>query len=226
MKKTNNSMDRYERKWVFDNIDYNQLSILLYRSKLFFSTQFQDREVNSIYFDDQNYSAIKQNVEGVSSKKKYRLRWYGNLNKITNSVFEVKKKNGFVVKKENFFLKKLNNLNLLNYDHLNKIEKFINDNFKFKNKLSPVLTTHYLRSYFISSNELVRATIDINLKSLPLYRNSNISIIKEFKEIILEIKYDTNLDIYVRNNLKQISSRLSKNSKFVNSATINAFSYM
>ena len=123
-------------------------------------------------------------------------------------------------------MKKLNNLNLLNYDHLNKIEKFINDNFKFKNKLSPVLTTHYLRSYFISSNDLVRATIDINLKSLPLYRNSNISIIKEFKEIILEIKYDTNLDIYVRNNLKQISSRLSKNSKFVNSATINAFSYM
>ena len=69
-------------------------------------------------------------------------------------------------------------------------------------------------------------TIDINLKSLPLYRNLNNSIIKEFKEIILEIKYDTNLDIYVRNNLKQISSRLSKNSKFVNSATINAFSYM
>ena len=32
-----------------------------------------------------------------------------------------------------------------------------------KNKLSPVLTTHYLRSYFISSNDLVRATIDINL---------------------------------------------------------------
>ena len=100
MKKTNNSMERYERKWVFDNIDYNQLSILLYRSKLFFSTQFQDREVNSIYFDDQNYSAIKQNIEGVSSKKKYRLRWYGNLNNITNSVFEVKKKKGFVVKKE------------------------------------------------------------------------------------------------------------------------------
>ena len=99
MKKTNNSMERYERKWVFDNIDYNQLSILLYRSKLFFSTQYQDREVNSIYFDDQNYSAIKQNIESVSSKKKYRLRWYGNLNNITNSVFEVKKKNGFVVKK-------------------------------------------------------------------------------------------------------------------------------
>ena len=91
MKKTNNSMERYERKWVFDNIDYNQLSILLYRSKFFFSTQFQDREVNSIYFDDQNYSAIKQSVEGVSSKKKYRLRWYGNLNKITNLIFVINK---------------------------------------------------------------------------------------------------------------------------------------
>ena len=107
MKKTNNSMERYERKWVFDNIDYNQLSILLYRSKLFFSTQFQDREVNSIYFDDQNYSAIKQNIEGVSSKKKYRLRWYGNLNKITNSVFEVKKKKRLCCKKRTFFFEKI-----------------------------------------------------------------------------------------------------------------------
>ena len=70
MEKIKKSIERYERKWVFDNIDYNQLIILLHRSKLFFSTQFQDREVNSIYFDDQNYSAIKQNVEGISSKKK------------------------------------------------------------------------------------------------------------------------------------------------------------
>ena len=70
MEKIKKSIERYERKWVFDNIDYNQLIILLHRSKLFFLTQFKDREVNSIYFDDQNYSAIKQNVEGISSKKK------------------------------------------------------------------------------------------------------------------------------------------------------------
>ena len=34
----------------------------------------------------------------------------------------------------------------------------------------------------------------------------------------LELKYPTSLDKYVRQNLKDISLRLTKNSKFVNSA--------
>jgi len=35
---------------------------------------------------------------------------------------------------------------------------------------------------------------------------------------VLEVKYPTNLDKYVRSNLKEITLRLSKNSKFINSA--------
>ena len=44
----------------------------------FFKEQYQNRKVNSIYFDDLNYSSIKQNLDGVSDKKKYRIRWYGD----------------------------------------------------------------------------------------------------------------------------------------------------
>ena len=35
---------------------------------------------------------------------------------------------------------------------------------------------------------------------------------------ILEIKYPTNTDNYVRDNLREMTLRLSKNSKFINSA--------
>ena len=77
-----------------------------------------------------------------------------------------------------------------------------------------------MRSYFISANKLVRSTVDRNLKSLSLYNNRNLNIIKEYKDIILEFKYDLNLDDYVRSNLGNISARISKNSKFVNAATI------
>ena len=221
MKTINNKLKRFERKWVFNNvIDLNQIFILLHRSKFFFNNQFSDRQVNSIYFDDQHYSSIRQNIDGISKKKKYRLRWYGSQNNITKPVFEKKKKNGFVVNKENFPLKKLNNLNLQNFDDLKKIEIFINNKFNFRNKVLPILSTHYLRSYFVSSNNLIRATVDRNLKSFSLYQKKNFNIIKEFRDIILEIKYDTNLDDYVRENLKNISFRLSKNSKFANSATL------
>ena len=220
MNKNNNLLKRYERKWVFDSIDHNQLFILLNRSNFSFINQFSDRQVNSIYFDDENHTSIKQNIDGISEKKKYRLRWYGDFKIITNPTFEIKSKKGFEVSKKNFDLPKMSNLNLFDYNDIEKIELLINGNFNFKNKLFPILTTHYLRSYFISSNKLVRSTVDRNLKSLLLYKNRNLNIIKEYQDIILEFKYDLNLDEYVRNNLGNISSRFSKNSKFVNAATI------
>ena len=68
------------------------------------------------------------------------------------------------------------NYNLFDYNHIEKIELLINDKFNFKNKLFAILTTHYLRSYFISSNNLVRSTVDRNLKSLLLYNNRNLNI--------------------------------------------------
>ena len=220
MIKNNNIIKRYERKWVFDSIDHNQLFILLNRSNFLFMNQFADRQVNSIYFDDENYSSIIQNIDGISEKKKYRLRWYGDFKIIANPTLEIKSKKGFEVYKKNFDFPKIANFNLLNYNDIEKIEFLINANFSFKNKLIPILTTHYLRSYFISSNKLIRSTVDRNLKSLLLYKNRNLNIIKEYKDIILEFKYDLDLDEYVRNNLGHISSRFSKNSKFINAATI------
>jgi len=224
MAKNDSLLKRFERKWVFDSIDHNQLFILLNRSNFLFTNQYTDRQVNSIYFDDEHYTSVIQNINGISEKKKYRLRWYGDFANIINPTFEIKSKKGFEVSKQNFDLPKTFNYNLLNYNDLEKIELFINNNFNFKNKLYPILTTHYLRSYFISSNKLVRSTVDRNLKSLLLYNNRNLNIIKKYNDIILEIKYDLNLDEYVRSNLGNISSRFSKNSKFVNAATITPHS--
>ena len=216
----NNLLKRFERKWVFDSIDHNQLFILLNRSSFSFSNQFSDRQVNSIYFDDENHTSIIQNIDGISEEEKYRLRWYGDFRNIINPTFEIKNKKGFEVSKKNFELPEMLNYNLLDYNHIEKIELLINDKFNFKNKLFAILTTHYLRSYFISSNNLVRSTVDRNLKSLLLYNNRNLNIIKAYKFIILEFKYDLNLDEHVRKNIGNISSRFSKNSKFINAATI------
>ena len=104
MNENNDLLKRYERKWVFNTIDHNQLFILLNRSNFFFSNQFTDRQVNSIYFDDEHYTSIKQNIEGISEKKKYRLRWYGDFRNIKNPTFEIKAKKGFEVIKKNFVL--------------------------------------------------------------------------------------------------------------------------
>lgn len=211
-----NKIKRFERKWIFKSNNFIALINALLRSNLFFRYQYPSRNVNSIYFDTSNYTSIRQNLDGVSNKKKIRIRWYGKSDIITNPVVEIKSKKGFETKKVSFRIKELENIKINN---LVKIKEQLNTKLKSKKIINPVLSTHYKREYFISLNGKIRATIDYNLKSIFLNNFSQIDIIKNFKNIcILELKYSTSLDKYVRDNLKDTTLRLSKNSKFVNSA--------
>ena len=90
-----NIIKRYERKWIFKNNNSLALINSLIRSSLFFRFQYPSRKVNSIYFDTSDYISIRQNLDGVSNKKKIRIRWYGNQNIITKPVIEIKRKKEF-----------------------------------------------------------------------------------------------------------------------------------
>ena len=158
-------------------------------------------------------------MDGVSNKKKIRVRWYGEGNKLIKPLLEVKSKKGSETKKENYKINELNDLKFPNFKNLEIIKNVINNKIKTKKIIYPVLTTHYDRQYFISSNGKIRATVDYNLKSIFLKNQSQLEIKKNFSfACILEFKYATKSDKYVRQNLKEITLRLSKNSKFVNSA--------
>jgi len=211
-----NKIKRFERKWIFNSSNYLILINAVIRSNLFFRNQYPQRKVNSIYFDTNNYTSILQNLDGISGKKKIRIRWYGNEKIMTDPVIEIKSKNGFETKKEIIEIKELNNIQPYDLDIIN--EK-LNAKLNLKKLVLPILTTNYDRQYFVSCDGRIRATVDYNLKSNFLKNLSQINIIKNFKKIsILELKYPTSLDKYVRQNLKDISLRLTKNSKFVNSA--------
>ena len=103
-------INRFERKWVYRSSDHLTLVNALIRSNLFFNKQHPNRRVNSIYFDDANYSSIIENLDGVSKKKKIRIRWYGEEDKLINPILEIKSKKGFEVKKESYEINELNGL--------------------------------------------------------------------------------------------------------------------
>ena len=213
------NIKRFERKWIFKNDDFLQIINSLLRSKLFFKTHYPLRKVNSIYFDTLNYISIRQNLDGISDKKKIRLRWYGDLNILNNPEIEIKIKKGFETTKQNIKANELNKIYFKNYNNLEFIKNYINKKLKTKKNIYPILTTNYDREYFISSNSMIRATVDYNLKSIFLKNLSQLDIIKNFKNTcILELKYPIKLDKFVRIHLEDITLRLSKNSKFVNSA--------
>jgi SPX domain protein involved in polyphosphate accumulation len=209
---------RFERKWIYNSNNILSLINSLVRSKLFFRHHFPKRKVNSIYFDDSSYTSVVQNLDGINNKTKLRLRWYGKKSKILDPKFEFKKKIGFIANKKLIKADEFNNLDFPKVSNLKKIQNIVNDKNLSKKKIYPIISTHYEREYLISSDNMIRATVDFNLESIHLKNFSQIKLNKIFSNItILEIKYPVYLDNLLRKKLDNITLRLSKNSKYVNS---------
>ena len=217
MRSSDSNNYRFERKWIF-NTNYLDLLSKSYKSNFNFKIQHPKRTVNSLYFDDYNQTSVKQNLDGITDKSKIRLRWYGkNSFLITNAKLELKIKKNFLNYKVIYPMKDLKNKNIKNKKDVEFITKKINQTVK-KKMLIPTVTTHYDRFYLISLNNKIRATIDYNLKGTNFNCYFQNPIFKVSGDVIVEFKYKKEYDNYVRSNLKKISSRFSKNSKYVNFA--------
>ena len=211
---------RYEKKWVFNKIDKETLFSNLITSKLIFIEQFKERTVNSIYFDTLNFKSAIDNLSGVSDREKFRVRWYGeDLDLFKQPILENKIKKNFQGQKIYFKLDEFNNKRL-NQNNLLNLTKKINDLIPNKN-LYPVTMTNYKRIYLISSNNEIRATLDYDLKYKKLSHYIENFFLK-VEDVILELKYATNIDSYLRNQISGIT-RISKNSKYINSLMNNNF---
>jgi len=206
---------RFEKKWIYKNKHFDQLFNKLSRSNLRFKSHHQSRIVNSIYFDDLNLSNVKDNLEGEKKRIKYRVRWYGSENNINNAFFETKYKEAFKTFKSKKKLKLEKTLKTNDFKNLDILKEKINFKGFNKNILNPKIHISYKRTYLVSSNNLIRATIDENIKykKLNMY---NENFYRKFNNIILEMKYDISLDQYFRSMINEVSSRYSKNSKYVN----------
>ncbi len=202
---------RIERKFTigFTNNDFFEKILKLNC----FHNPYKNRTVNSIYFDTNDYSFLRANIDGIGFRKKIRVRWYNN--DLNNFFFEEKSKKNFLVSKKvekiNFLFNKKSFQESLDKYLISEINNnFIDSNYKI------VLKTNYERSYWLSNDKKIRATIDTNLKTSPGYdlgRNINLS------DSILEFKYLPKYENYFRNFFKEIKSglRAVKYSKYVRS---------
>ena len=207
---------RYERKFILPkNYSVDSIESVLIKSRFSFTKQHEDRYVNSIYFDNKYLDSVKENLDGVVSKKKIRLRWYGSHNLIQNPRLEVKLKMGYLNTKKIFELK---NFKIkFSENNLNNIHSILLKKYNFLNNYKIVTSTHYVRKYFISIINNIRATIDTDIFYKKLRQLNNFNLNNKDSRPILELKYKTADDDYVRTNLKNLTLRFSKNSKYINS---------
>tara|TARA_B100001093_G_scaffold258436_1_gene247134 strand:- start:762 stop:1412 length:651 start_codon:yes stop_codon:yes gene_type:complete len=201
---------RVEKKFVFGKFKEDYLEKVLLLNG--FSKTYSPRNISSIYLDTLNFDFAKDNINGVSKRKKIRFRWYNN--DFDNIYLEEKNKQNFFVKKN---INKISNLvsQNINIDDLKnfffrKNKDFNTFNYKF------VLKTNYFRSYWISNDKKIRATIDSNLKVSPI---DNLSRKLDLNETILEFKFSPSEEKSFRNFIfkNNFNFRTNKYSKYLQS---------
>lgn len=201
---------RVEKKFVFGKFKEDYLEKVLLLNG--FSKTYSPRNISSIYLDTLNFDFAKDNINGVSKRKKIRFRWYNN--DFDNIYLEEKNKQNFFVKKN---INKISNLvsQNINIDELKnfffrKNKDFNTFNYRF------VLKTNYFRSYWISNDKKIRATIDSNLKVSPI---DNLSRKLDLNETILEFKFSPSEEKSFRNFIfkNNLNFRTNKYSKYLQS---------
>lgn len=203
---------RYERKYRIHDFSLEHVENILMNNPASFKEAFPDRIVNSIYYDNVEFQALKDNLSGATSRVKYRVRWYGKSREIIQKpVLEKKIKRNMLGMKEH---EPLGDFNLS--DELTKINSL--EVLKEQN-LIPVVLVSYLRTYLVSFDGRIRATIDRNLEYAKVVQNRVLKFPIFDSAIIVEIKYDENDADLADHCLQSIPFRLTKNSKYVSAVT-------
>ena len=218
MEERQNSSYRYERKFVLAINRLNGLLASLYSQN--YLEQYPERRINNIYYDDYNFSSVSENLDGLSQRKKYRVRWYGE---IFNAEIQPQIENKSRINQHNYKItKKLKTYRSKSLFDLISFKKYIHDekngkdeiNF-YLNNLYPSLLVSYRRKYFVFDD--IRITLDTGLKFINLAK-VNIFSKKNFlcinKKQIIELKYSDKFHFQAAKITKMFNNRLDKFSKY------------
>ncbi len=152
--------------------------------------------VRSLYFDNYTDKALREKLDGISVREKFRIRYY---NMDDSKIFlEKKAKHKGLCLKEQAFLTKQQVEQIMsgNYELLaNSANLLLNEFYaKLENEcLRPKLIVDYTRKAYVYDPGNVRVTFDSGIHSSVFtddFFNAEISAIPIPNTIIMEVKYD------------------------------------
>ena len=217
---------RFEIKYVCDKIYYKSLVNWIKLNKLNFTKAHPYRNINNAYFDNHLFDNYKSNVYGISSRAKFRLRWYDDLESCNNSVFEIKyKRNTYGWKKKILLKKPITFFKSKWKDLIKTLNENLPEDLKlfFQSYSCPVIINSYLRDYFISYDQKIRITLDqkhfvYDQRHSPIINLNYKYPSPEF--IVMEVKFDRKDVDIVNTFIKTVPMIQSKNSKYCNSIRV------
>jgi len=202
---------RYERKYLLSVGDYRSISREIMIHPAGFKIQHPDRSIRNIYFDTIELSALNTNLYGVAERAKHRVRWYGDdILPKGNARWETKQKFNTLGAKI------VEDLTFQKDTTLDEIVTEVNTRFCRMQPLIPTLLNTYKRSYFVTPDFKFRMTVDRDMDFVPLIGSrGELSTPFQVSNIVVELKYDQDLDDEANEILKYIPFRQTKNSKYV-----------
>lgn len=184
-------------------------------SNLLMYREYDDRIVNSIYLDDIYLTSMDENIQGISNRTKWRLRWYNSC--LEKASLERKKKFGYAGNKENY------NIYLApNIQTFSEIKKAIETQLSKSviiqiTNLAPVVKVVYTRSYWRSKLHDVRLTVDREIRYYRTnnYRKFGMEIpLNVDAEVLMEVKYPDTSEGLITNLFSDFNLITSRNSKY------------
>jgi hypothetical protein len=178
------------------------------------------RRVNSIYFDTPELDCAQANLDGISRREKFRLRWYGSEGPGQKILFEIKSRRDRMGTKISHPIAwpggdpaKIDGATLASVsteiDHL----AFMSHSF---GSLQPTLAVSYERAYYVTTMG-VRMTVDTHLA----FQDCNIDIPNELlasqanESTIVEFKFARNAKEQASHLMAGLPFSANRSSKYL-----------
>jgi SPX domain protein involved in polyphosphate accumulation len=211
---------RYERKFRPESLTAPQIENIILGSAAFFRKIYHPRYVNNIYLDTPELDCFYDNLMGKSDRKKYRIRWYGDIaGHIKGAVFEIKIKTAYRGTKKSFFLPDFTIDDSLNNQKCFDILKKADIPIEILDEIAGMeikLLNRYKRSYYRDVSGNFRLTIDDDIRYFNI--SDNFNRFNEFvldDNVVVEVKYDEEYNDYAPNIINSMPFRMTRNSKYI-----------
>jgi len=211
---------RFERKFTCDALSAQDLDTILRVHPSTFTIAYPDRWINNIYLDTHNLSCYQDHTNGCRSRAKFRFRWYGDLYQPhARPVLEIKRKTGLVGSKLRFDLPELDSSKGLFDEGLKALLRETDIDPRIAGRVDTmrcVVGNRYRRTYFVTADGDFRMTIDRELQfyEIPtrpmLIKNPILD-----NTVILELKYQNELNNKVEEITRHLPFRINRMSKYI-----------
>ena len=178
-------------------------------------------DIRSLYFDDQFDTALREKINGVNMREKFRIRYYEN----DTSFIRLEKKskiNGLCNKQQvRLYAEEVERILSGDTEWMRTDERELVGELYYKMKscgLRPKTIVDYRRDAFVFPAGNVRVTLDYNirtgLQSIDFLNPSSVTVPATDNTIILEVKWDEYLPDIIRDAVTLEGRQSSAFSKY------------